>query len=170
VSSAPHADAPGDRWYSVDHHWAQVVTQIVPATSNTPGSPQLVRIGLTSYAQDAIGVLRFVALPKVGQTIAANEACGEVEASKAVSDVYSPIAGVVAAVNERLRGNPGLLNEDPYGLGWICEIDTQSALPVPNDSRDRSPLGLLSAVRYLELLGGTSETVEARETATQTSP
>jgi glycine cleavage system H protein len=152
VSSGPSVnalDAPTDRWYSVDHHWAQVVTQngLTFESSGADLSRERIRIGLTSYAQDAVGALRFVALPRIGQSVVANQACGEVEASKAVSDVYSPVSGVVVVVNEQLVGQPGLLNDDPYGVGWICEIETNSSISVFETH------SLLTSEQYLDLLG-----------------
>jgi glycine cleavage system H protein len=125
---------------------------VVPVVPNGLGSTQRVRIGLTSYAQDAVGALRFVALPEEGQMVIANEACGEVEASKAVSDVYSPVSGRVVAMNLQLIDNPGLVNQDPYGAGWICEIETELSDPISPAS-----VGLLTAEQYLKLVSGASE-------------
>jgi len=103
-------NVPDDLLYSSDHEWVQ-----------QRGS--LVRIGITDYAQDALGDVVFVQLPAIGSTLAAGAAVGEVESTKSVSDVFAPVSGVVVAVNERLVAQPELLNQDPYGEGWLCEIE-----------------------------------------------
>lgn len=103
-------NVPDDLLYSGDHEWVQ-----------RRGS--LVRIGITDYAQDALGDVVFVQLPSIGSTLAAGAAVGEVESTKSVSDVFAPVSGVVVAVNERLVTQPELLNHDPYGEGWLCEIE-----------------------------------------------
>jgi len=103
-------NVPDDLLYSGDHEWVQ-----------RRGS--LVRIGITDYAQDALGDVVFVQLPSIGSTLAAGAAAGEVESTKSVSDVFAPVSGVVVAVNERLVTQPELLNHDPYGAGWLCEIE-----------------------------------------------
>ena len=103
-------NVPDDLLYSSDHEWVQ-----------RRGS--LVRIGITDYAQDALGDVVFVQLPAIGSTLAAGAAVGEVESTKSVSDVFAPVAGVVVGVNERLVAQPELLNQDPYGEGWLCEIE-----------------------------------------------
>ncbi len=104
---------PDDLRYSKDHEWAK-------ATEN------VVRIGITDYAQDALGDVVFVELPKVGTAVSAGGTIGEVESTKSVSEIYAPVSGVVSAVNEGLAKTPESLNEDPYGEGWICEITTTS--------------------------------------------
>ncbi len=100
---------PSELRYSNDHEWAGV-------TGST------VRVGITDYAQDALGDVVFVDLPKVGTTVAVGETLGEVESTKSVSEIYAPISGTVVAVNETLRSAPELVNSDPYGEGWLCEI------------------------------------------------
>jgi glycine cleavage system H protein len=80
-------------------------------------------VGITDYAQDALGDVVFVELPAVGRVLTAGEAFGVVESVKSVSDLYSPVAGTVAAVNESLRERPELINQDPYGEGWIIRLD-----------------------------------------------
>ena len=79
-----------------------------------------VRVGITDYAQDALGDVVFVELPAVGDSVEVGASMGEVESTKSVSDLYAPIAGTVTAVNEALDSSPGKLNEDPYGEGWLC--------------------------------------------------
>ena len=80
------------------------------------------RVGITDFAQDALGDVVFVDLPKVGTTVNAGDVIGEVESTKSVSEIYAPVAGTVTVVNESLRAAPEKLNSDPYGDGWLCEI------------------------------------------------
>ncbi len=101
---------PEDRRYTKDHEWALL-------------DGGRVRIGITDYAQDALGDVVFVQLPAVGTVVDSGGACGEVESTKSVSDVYSPVAGTVVEVNAELAEAPQRLNEDPYGAGWICLIE-----------------------------------------------
>lgn len=102
---------PSELRYTKDHEWILV-------------SGSLVRVGITDYAQDALGDVVFVQLPELGTTLTTQQGFGEIESTKSVSDVYAPVAGQVVAVNDALRDQPELLNSDPYGQGWICEIDT----------------------------------------------
>ncbi|NEK56680.1 glycine cleavage system protein GcvH [Geodermatophilus sabuli] len=104
---------PEDRRYTEQHEWAQV---------RDDGAAPVVRIGITHHAQDALGDIVFVQLPEVGAAVAPGEPMGEVESTKSVSDVYAPVAGVVAAVNESLGDAPETVNADPYGAGWLVEI------------------------------------------------
>ena len=110
-------DVPQDRRYTKDHEWA------------LPDGDR-VRIGITHYAQEALGDVVFVQLPDVGAVVTAGGTCGEVESTKSVSDVYAPLAGTVVEVNAELAEAPQRLNEDPYGAGWICLLrpSTPSAL------------------------------------------
>ncbi len=101
---------PENLRYSSDHEWILV-------DSNRA------RIGITDYAQDALGDVVYVQLPKVGSSVSAGESFGEVESTKSVSDVYAPLSGTVVGVNEALGSSPELLNSDPYGDGWICDIE-----------------------------------------------
>jgi glycine cleavage system H protein len=105
---------PDDLHYSSDHEWARA-------------SASTVRVGITDYAQDALGDVVFVDLPKVGTPIAVGASLGEVESTKSVSEIYAPVGGAISAVNEALSGAPELVNSDPYGDGWICEITTTSS-------------------------------------------
>lgn len=102
---------PTELRYSSDHEWAQA-------------SGDVVRIGITDYAQDALGDVVFVELPKLGATVDAGGALGEVESTKSVSEIYAPVSGTVSAVNDTLTSTPESVNNDPYGGGWICEITT----------------------------------------------
>ena len=101
---------PEDRRYTEDHEWAML-------------DGGRVRIGITDYAQDALGDVVFVQLPDVGMVVEAGGACSEVESTKSVSDIYAPVAGTVVEVNGELAEAPQRLNEDPYGAGWICMIE-----------------------------------------------
>lgn len=111
---------PADLRYTSDHEWLR-----------TPGEHSgSVRIGITDYAQDALGDIVYVSLPGVGDTVAAGDAIGELESTKSVSDVYAPIAGEVVAINEALDGTPELVNSDPYGEGWLFEIVPTAAADI----------------------------------------
>jgi glycine cleavage system H protein len=100
---------PDDLRYSTDHEWAR------------PGDR--VRVGITDYAQDALGDVVFVDLPTVGTEVAAGDVLGEVESTKSVSEFYAPIGGRVVAVNGALADAPEKLNQEPYGDGWLCELE-----------------------------------------------
>jgi glycine cleavage system H protein len=102
-------DIPDGLRYSTDHEWARA-------------EDGRVRVGITDYAQDALGDVVFVDLPEVGSTVQKGEACAEVESTKSVSEIYAPVTGTVVEVNGDLGDNPERLNEDPYGEGWICVI------------------------------------------------
>jgi glycine cleavage system H protein len=104
---------PEELRYSTEHEWARRLEE--------DGSR--VRIGITDFAQDALGDVVYVDLPAVGTKVEASEAVGELESTKSVSEMYAPVGGVVVAVNEALADNPQLLNEDPYGEGWLIEIE-----------------------------------------------
>lgn len=101
---------PDDLRYSVDHEWARL-------------EGGLVRVGITDYAQDALGDVVFVQVPEVGASVTAGATFGEVESTKSVSDLYAPVSGTVKQVNQELVDAPQRLNEDPYGAGWICTIE-----------------------------------------------
>jgi glycine cleavage system H protein len=121
---------PDDLLYTSDHEWVKV-------------SGTTVRIGITDYAQDALGDVVYVQLPTVGASVNAHDSFSEIESTKSVNDVYAPVAGTVSAVNEELSGSPELLNSDPYGRGWICDIEAGSV--------DTSTL--MTAAQYRELIG-----------------
>lgn len=103
-------DIPSDRQYARSHEW---VRQLEDGSSE---------IGISEHAQAALGDLVFVELPEIGRNLAAGEACAVVESVKTASDVYTPIAGVVLAVNEQLLLSPELINRDPYGAGWLLRL------------------------------------------------
>jgi glycine cleavage system H protein len=101
---------PDELLYSSDHEWVQ----------RAEGG---VRIGITDYAQDALGDVVYVQVPAVGASVGQGDSFSEVESTKSVSDIYAPVSGVVVAVNEALGGDPAVLNSDPYGAGWLCVIE-----------------------------------------------
>jgi glycine cleavage system H protein len=123
---------PDDVKYSKDHEWVQ------PQGDN-------VRIGITDYAQDQLGDIVFVEVPEVGDTFDIESEFGTIESVKAVSEMYMPIGGEIVAVNEELEDEPELLNQDPYGKGWIVEIKAADAAEI-DDLMDKNG--------YLELLKG----------------
>ncbi|MCW2739739.1 MAG: gcvH [Blastococcus sp.] len=134
---------PDDRRYTDQHEWALV--QGTDGTGATAGAGTIVRVGITDHAQDALGDIVFVQLPAVGDEVGPGTPIGEVESTKSVSDVYAPVAGVVAAVNEALTDAPETINTDPYGAGWLVDIS------VPGDGGD--PIGaLLDAAAYQALV------------------
>lgn len=118
---------PGDLRYTTEHEWVRRLDDGV------------LRIGITAFAQDALGDVVFVSLPAVGDDLAAGAACGEVESTKSVSDVFSPVAGTVTGANDALDDTPELINSDPYGEGWMFEI---------RPSGDNDLEGLLDADAY----------------------
>jgi glycine cleavage system H protein len=103
-------NVPDDLRYTSDHEWARI-------------DGTRVTIGITDYAQDALGDVVFVQLPEPGTAVQAGNSFSEVESTKSVSDVYAPVSGTVADVNTELSDSPQRLNEDPYGEGWICVIE-----------------------------------------------
>jgi glycine cleavage system H protein len=128
------AVAPDTMLFSADHQW------VVPV----PESATRVRTGMTQYALEAIGDVQYVGLPAVGSITTAGAPYAEAEASKAVSDLYAAVGGTVVAVNERLVETPSLLNADPYGDGWICEIEADVSTSIT---------ALLSLTSYRLLTG-----------------
>ena len=115
--------------YTKEHEWVETIA-----------STSEVRIGITDFAQSALGDIVYVQLPKVGESVTSGLVCGEVESTKSVSEIYSPVTGVIVAVNLALTNNPELVNTDPYGKGWLAQI-----------SLSDEPKGLLSALEYGEI-------------------
>ncbi len=105
------SDFPEDLKYSAEHEWVR------------SGNSTTVRIGITAYAADQLGDIVFVTLPTVGESIAGGDACGELESTKSVSDIFAPVSGTVTAVNGVLDANPETINSDPYGDGWLFELE-----------------------------------------------
>ena len=116
------ANLPSDFSYSEDHEW------INAAADSVVGST--VRVGITSVATDRLGEVVFAELPAVGDTVDHGETCGEVESTKSVSDLYSPVSGTVDAVNEEIDGNFEIINKDPFGEGWLFEVTISAAGPL----------------------------------------
>ncbi len=127
------SNVPEDLRYTSDHEWVRL------------DDAGLVRIGITDYAQEALGDVVFVQLPEPGSRVESGSAFSEVESTKSVSDVYAPIAGTVVEVNTELADSPQRLNEDPYGEGWICVIEPSDAGAID---------GLLDASAYTALISG----------------
>jgi glycine cleavage system H protein len=126
---------PDDLKYTSEHEWIR-----------TPGDSEgSVRIGITHYAQDALGDIVYVSLPEVGEAVEAGTACGELESTKSVSDVYAPLTGEVVASNDALDATPELVNSDPYGGGWLFEL-------VPSDPAAVD--GLMDSAAYQATLEG----------------
>jgi glycine cleavage system H protein len=122
---------PEDLHYTAEHEW------VAPR----PGSTS-VRVGITHFAQDALGDIVFVQLPETGTKVTAGEALGEVESTKSVSEIYAPVSGTIVARNDGLGDEPELINTDPYGAGWLVDIEPQD----PSSLDD-----LLDAAGYAEL-------------------
>jgi glycine cleavage system H protein len=125
------SDVPSDLKYTAEHEWVR------------PGEGSL-RVGITDYAQQALGDVVFVSLPEVGASVTAGTACGEVESTKSVSDLYAPVSGTITARNDALDDQPELINSDPYGAGWIIEIEPADAAALDE---------LLDAAAYGTLAG-----------------
>jgi glycine cleavage system H protein len=123
-------NVPDGLRYTSDHEWARL-------------EDGRVRVGITDYAQDALGDVVFVQLPEQGATVEGSAVFSEVESTKSVSDIYAPVAGVVVEVNTELADAPQRVNEDPYGEGWICVIE-------PRDAEELA--GLLDAEAYRHLI------------------
>jgi glycine cleavage system H protein len=109
---------PEDLKYTAEHEWLKA------------GSDGPVRVGITDFAQDQLGDIVYVQLPEVGSTVRAGDACGELESTKSVSDLFAPVNGTVTAVNEALADQPDLVNSDPYGEGWLLDIDVEDEAEV----------------------------------------
>ena len=121
---------PEDLKYSTEHEWVRVEGEIAS-------------FGITHFAQESLGDIVFVSLPKVGTSLAVGDVCGEVESTKSVSDIYSPVSGVVLRVNADLDSAPETVNADPYNAGWMVEVSVANGVS-----------GLLSAVEYSQFLDG----------------
>ncbi len=119
---------PDDLKYTKEHEWVR------------ESSSTVIRMGITDYAQGALGDIVYVQLPKVGDLVVADKVCGEVESTKSVSEIFSPVSGKVVAINESLESSPEVLNSDPYGAGWLAEIEVST-----------QPEGLLSADGYRQI-------------------
>lgn len=127
------SDIPADLHYTAEHEWVR------------RSGENIVRIGITDFAQSALGDVVFVQLPIVGTEVSAGEAFGEVESTKSVSDLYAPVSGKVSAINSDLEANPQLVNSDPYGAGWLLDLQVESSEVAALESAGAS---LLDAEAY----------------------
>ena len=126
------SDVPDELKYTAEHEWVRP----------SDGS-KTVRVGITDYAQSALGDVVFVSLPEVGASVTKGAAVGEVESTKSVSDIYAPLSGTVSARNEKLDDSPDLINSDPYGEGWILELEVSDESEL-SDLLDAAAYGALS--------------------------
>jgi glycine cleavage system H protein len=122
---------PDELQYTAEHEWVAI-------------SGSTATVGITDHAQSALGDVVFVSVPTAGTTVIAGEPCGEVESTKSVSDLYSPVDGEVTEVNQEVDDDPGLVNSDPYGAGWLFKVRLSGD--------DDEPPGLLSAAEYEALI------------------
>ncbi len=120
---------PAELQYTKEHEWV--------APTDSAG---ILRMGITDFAQGALGDIVYVQLPKVGDAVTADKVCGEVESTKSVSEIFSPVTGTITAINESLNSTPELVNSEPYGAGWLVEISVTD-----------TPTPLLSAAQYGEI-------------------
>ncbi|MEB3030523.1 glycine cleavage system protein GcvH [[Mycobacterium] nativiensis] len=127
------SDVPSDLYYTTEHEWVR----------RTGGDT--VRIGITDFAQSALGDVVFVQLPDAGAELTAGDAFGEVESTKSVSDLFAPISAKVVAVNADLDASPQLVNSDPYGAGWLLDLQVAGG---DSEALDQSLSGLLTADAY----------------------
>jgi len=118
---------PNELSYTKEHEWVSAVDQTFT-------------MGITDYAQAALGDIVYVQLPKVGESVVAGKVCGEVESTKSVSDIYAPVTGTIVAINDSLSNSPETINSDPYGAGWLAKIEVAAA-----------PSDLLTPAHYAEL-------------------
>lgn len=121
------SNIPANLRYTKEHEWVQEV------------SAQTYKVGITDYAQGALGDIVYIQLPKVGEAISQGKVCGEVESTKSVSEIYAPVSGTITSVNSNLDSAPEVLNSDPYGAGWIFEVEV---------SDETQLTSLLSATDY----------------------
>jgi glycine cleavage system H protein len=125
-------DYPEDLKYTAEHEWVR------------SGNGSTVRVGITEYAAEQLGDVVFASLPTIGDTVSAGDACGELESTKSVSDLFCPVAGTITAVNATLEANPETINSDPYGDGWLFELDLDEGADLDD---------LLDADTYAEQVG-----------------
>ena len=125
---------PAELRYTEEHEWVAI-------------DGDTASVGITDYAAESLGDVVYVSLPSVGSAVTAGEPCGEVESTKSVSDLYSPVDGEVTEINEELDGDPGLVNAEPYGAGWMFRV----RMTTGPDAEAALPPGLLSPAEYEEL-------------------
>ncbi len=112
------SNVPSNLRYTKEHEWVEEI------------SPGRYRVGITDYAQGALGDIVYLQMPKVGELLESGKVCGEVESTKSVSEIYAPLSGTVTAVNSELDGSPETINSDPYGKGWLLELDSSDTSQV----------------------------------------
>lgn len=127
------SNVPEDLHYTAEHEWV-----------SAPNADGVVRVGITDFAQDALGDVVYVQMPAIGEAVTAADVVGEVESTKSVSDIYAPVTGEVVTRNEALDADPALINSDPYGEGWLMEIRVTDASLVDE---------LLSSSEYSQQVG-----------------
>ena len=125
-------NVPDDLRYSAEHEWVRI-------------EGNRARVGITDYAQDALGDIVYVDLPAVGTPVTPGGLLGEVESTKSVSEIYAPLGGTIAAINDSLTAAPEQINQDPYGEGWICELELAEGAGVE---------ALLDPAAYRDLTAG----------------
>jgi glycine cleavage system H protein len=135
---------PEDLRYSSDHEWIRTLQGEGHADTTDTDGITVARVGITDYAQNSLGDIVFVQMPEPGTTVELGDSIGEVESTKSVSDVFSPVTGTVLARNDALDSTPEVVNSDPYGDGWMVEIEL--ADPAQLDE-------LLDAAEYAEVIG-----------------
>lgn len=118
---------PAELSYTKEHEWVSVDASVYT-------------MGITDYAQAALGDIVYVQLPKVGESVTSGKVCGEVESTKSVSDIYAPVTGIIIEINDSLSNSPETINSDPYGAGWLAKIEVSA-----------TPIDLLSAASYGEI-------------------
>jgi glycine cleavage system H protein len=118
---------PNELSYTKEHEWVSSTDLVFT-------------MGITDYAQAALGDIVYAQLPKVGEAVVAGKVCGEVESTKSVSDIYAPVTGTIVAINDALSNSPETINSDPYGGGWLAKIEVAAA-----------PSDLLTAAQYAEI-------------------
>lgn len=119
---------PDDLQYTKEHEWVSETGK------------NIFRMGITDYAQGALGDIVYVQLPKIGESVTADKVCGEVESTKSVSEIFAPVTGKIVAINEALASAPETINSEPYGAGWLAEIEVSA-----------TPVGLLSPAEYRQI-------------------
>ena len=124
------SNVPGELHYTKEHEWVK------------PSAAKKFKVGITDYAQGALGDIVYIQLPKVGDLLTQGKVCGEVESTKSVSEIYAPLSGTVTEINSALDANPEVMNIEPYGAGWIFEVEV---------SDENQLTTLLSADEYRSL-------------------
>jgi glycine cleavage system H protein len=119
---------PDGLQYTKEHEWVSEI------------STNVFRMGITDYAQGALGDIVYVQLPKIGESVIADKVCGEVESTKSVSEIFAPVSGKIVAINDSLGQSPETINSEPYGAGWLAEIEVEI-----------TPAGLLSPEQYRQI-------------------